>query len=276
MGKFGKMGYESSHVCTNLHRGGAASSHHRAALPLGLYHAALPDTARFLQRPKTLRDCSQPGLCHPNCTQRHQLLPLTRSELTRLSPSQERAAYLQPGESRSSARYPAPNSSCLWQIHFSLDARLGCTGVSGGGRDRTRGKHRAYPNGPQAPGSRLAQSQRLDYLPRPGVHTKKTRRAKPARVITPPGGRGTTVGRGGTEIVPAWSRGGTQARRAIAATPSIGLVQRVRLVSAVRAERAAGPPLCSLAALALVWPSPCLRSLQPLLSASAPSLSPPE
>lgn len=54
-----------------------------------------------------------------------------------------------------------------------------------------------------------------------GLSSFFSRTAKLAREATLPGGRGTTVGRGGTETVLAWSRAGTQALLAIAATPSL-------------------------------------------------------
>src|SRR5438132_63402 len=178
MSRSGKMGHEATTVCTSAHQRRAAGSYRWIALSRCLCHETMPDPARFLTRPAPLTDSCQPGLRHPDCTQRHQGLPPRRASVpkTRLITAQDGKATAAWGQSRSVASHLTPNSTCLWQTHFRVDARFSSRGVPRAGLDRARSQHRTDPPSSQAVGRWVAASQALDHLARPTVRAQKNRR----------------------------------------------------------------------------------------------------
>src|SRR5438876_4469098 len=178
MSRSSKMGHEATTVCTNADQRRATGSHRWTALARCLYHAPLPNPACFLQRPTSLPDSSQPGLCCADGTQRHQGLPPAGIGVspTGFLTTQECKASAAWRQSRSFASHPTPKSSHLWQADLCMDVGFGSRSVPQAGLDRATCKHRVDPPSSQAFGCRLATSQRLDYLPRPRIRAQKKRR----------------------------------------------------------------------------------------------------
>src|SRR5437762_2394006 len=99
------MKHEATTIHTVIEPRRTANSYRRVALARCLYDETMPNTARLLQRPTPLRNCSQSGLRLPDGTQCYQSLRYGRAELpqSRVTPSQDCAADHRPGESRTIA-----------------------------------------------------------------------------------------------------------------------------------------------------------------------------
>jgi hypothetical protein len=158
----------------------------------------MPNTARLLQRPTPITDCSQPGLCLPDSTQHSQSLRYTRAELppSRVTPSQDCAADLRPGESRTIAGYSTPKSSYLRQAYFSVDARFSSRGLPPARLDRMASQHRVGSPSLEAARRWVATSQALDHLARSGVRTQKKRRDRLIALATQRVEQGWVIGYG--------------------------------------------------------------------------------
>ncbi len=159
------MRHEATTVYSTAYERRAAFTHGRFAFSRCLYYATKPDIARFLKRPTSLGDSSQPGLCCPDRSQRYQRLPPRRIRLSqaRFITTQDSKAPARWRQSRSAASHLTPNSACLWQTHFVVDFGSGSRGVPRARLDRAASQHRTDPPGTATVGSGLVGWQRAKH-----------------------------------------------------------------------------------------------------------------